>query len=784
MANKFLSDVTVPDSQVRIGHAEPFTPPDVGDGLTWDNTALTARMDVTDAALDPTYAGIQSFLSHDITSTGSAVFAAITGTSSAGVSSDAPGSAFLGALLQAYNGDVTIGVHADAQSLSSGTSPTAITAVWAHASSDYTTGDLSGIWITGVHADVFSTGGGTVDGVRVDVETVSGTVHDRVVGVDVTITNSGTAITDTAFAAGIVIKDTALAGVEAYSLLSEGVNAVSAFQGALSVGTATPTWGQGALTVHGDMGFTDTASAGLRVLNATTVQRDAFASPAAGQTFFDTTEDNMQYYDGANWVVVDRSALWKFNSLKNQETLGALATKITAIQTTPIKVVVVGDSICLFGWVERMADVLMNVHNPLRSAGVRFPYNNLYYQFVPGAVGTPSSTGASRSSVVLADGQIIEHNPTDKTTSLKILYTRRTDGGNLLVYRDGVLLHTINTNGALAYSQLYETSVGTADIYEWSFEADGGVAQIELVNFMAGNETKGFELWNMSKAGSSLDDVIAYPDASLDGLTTLDPDVVIVALGTNNTADITDNLNDYLDAVAVATPNAIQVVSIPYVSDQFTMTEVEAMRAVAITRQLPMIDFASVIGNYSIDASTFAYDMSGIDNVHPTAHMSQTMGTYAAGIVGCDPNMAAVSSSLQTNGTYRGKVHHIVNSDGVVGGSVEIAEAFGKPILGIKELYSDANYEVILSSSSLLSLLGYYGGGLVIGGGGGDATWSVLYRSGALALKTNSTLDMAANRILDVGTPSAVGDATNKAYVDARSFTKGQSYAIINGVFL
>ena len=63
----------------------------------------------------------------------------------------------------------------------------------------------------------------------------------------------------------------------------------------------------GAWTFSGGLSFSGTSEAGLRLNNLTTAERDALGSPLAGQLIWNTTDGQVQRYNGSGWAILGGS---------------------------------------------------------------------------------------------------------------------------------------------------------------------------------------------------------------------------------------------------------------------------------------------------------------------------------------------------------------------------------------------------------------------------------------------------------------------------------------------
>src|SRR5690606_28249323 len=90
-------------------------------------------------------------------------------------------------------------------------------------------------------------------------------------------------------------------------------------------------------------------------------------------------------------------------------------------------------------------------------------------------------------------------------------------------------------------------------------------ARLEGVYLHRRNLDRGLRIWPAVRAGNTTGDFLAHPSWGLDSLTGFDPDLVVIATGTNKASRYLEDLEALIDAVRERTDGDIAV-WVPYLT--------------------------------------------------------------------------------------------------------------------------------------------------------------------------------------------------------------------------
>ncbi len=213
---------------------------------------------------------------------------------------------------------------------------------------------------------------------------------------------------------------------------------------------------------------------------------------------------------------------------------------------------------------------------------------------------TGGSVGVAGWASVLDPGEYAYHSVLAKT--VRVYYTA---GAGSIQVRNGsvggTLLANIDTTAVTGSGNFIDLTVGTElpDVYfgfyfgSLYFVASGGVCTLDAVSLRSAN----VEVVNASHGGYSGNTYTAFPAVGLEPLAKLTPDLVFLALGTNDApGTVVTRCRDLIDAAMAASPNSVFAFIIPPVSLSFTAAEVLLLRdLVAEYDTLELIDLSQLI---------------------------------------------------------------------------------------------------------------------------------------------------------------------------------------------
>lgn len=492
--------------------------------------------------------------------------------------------------------------------------------------------------------------------------------------------------------------------------------------------------------------------------------------------------------DAATKVYVDSSV--KESNLKGSVPyrstgLSSWFTALATAPTTPLNVVIIGDSISVttaFGvlkpWGQRIAEYFTSQgRTPLPQATWRFAYSTqvLGMSSCEGSLHSPAM-GVGGVAMDLTNGQ--KATETAVMDGISVVYSTFSGGGSLEV-RDGVggtLLTTITTNGTTKSSNIWTSSALTRTSRTIEITSVGNTI-LEGVYVHDGTRDKGVRVWTASKSGYTSNDFVTTPSLALDLLDSLNPELVIIATGTNDSAaNYATYMAALIPAVRTHAPNAAVALWLPYFSTAgFNATELAAARAYLDSAPFIALDVPVIDGSVGTPNISARYSS---DSIHPNDTGAEYIAQHIYSVVGGDPfgqsinysvtNKVAIDS-LNTlkapiaNPIFTGLVTAPTISS--VGGVFTVNNVFSYPVLSMKEP-ANAQPQISLSTSTVSSLLGGFNGAGISLGDGTNIPDTNIYRSAANTLKTDDNLVVVsagtvANSVVNI---DATQTLTNKRF--------------------
>lgn len=433
-------------------------------------------------------------------------------------------------------------------------------------------------------------------------------------------------------------------------------------------------------------------------------------------------------------------------------------TALGTASTTPVNVVIIGDSISVttaFGvtkpWGQRIVERFTNNgRTPVPEASWRFAYSTQ-------VLGMTTNQGALHSPVMGMGGVATDLTNGQKATmvatmdGISVVYSKQSGGGDLEV-RDGVggtLLATISTSGTAKSSFIWTSSSLTRASHTIEITSVGNTI-LEGVYVHDGTRDKGVRVWTASKSGYTSNDFATIPSLALDLLDNINPDLVIIATGTNDGAA---NYATYMAALISAVQahsNCDIALWFPYGSTSgFPSTEEAAGRAYIesapfLALNIPVIDAGLGTPNISTRYSP--------DGIHPNDIGAEYIAQHIYSVVGGDPLGQIINygvtnkisaESLDTlkapiaDPTFTGTVSAPILS--MVSGNVLFSNLFTYPYLILKEPGNAANQFSLAGSTFNNAFSGFNGVGFSLGDGTNAADTN-LYRTAANSLKTDDKM--------------------------------------------
>lgn len=452
-------------------------------------------------------------------------------------------------------------------------------------------------------------------------------------------------------------------------------------------------------------------------------------------------------------------------------------TALSTASTTPVNVVIIGDSISVttaFGvtkpWGQRIAERFTNNgRTPIPEASWRFAYSTQ-------VLGMTTNQGALHSPVMGMGGVATDLTNGQKATmvatmdGISVVYSKQSGGGDLEV-RDGAggtLLATINTAGTAKSSFIWTSSALTRASHTIEITSVGNTI-LEGVYVHDGTRDKGVRVWTASKSGYTSNDFATTASLALDLLDNLNPDLVIIATGTNDGAA---NYATYMAALISAVQahsNCDIALWFPYSSSAgFPSSEETPARAYIesapfLALNIPVIDAGLGTPNISTRYSP--------DGIHPNDTGAEYIAQHIYSVVGGDPlgqivnygvtNKISIESldtlkAPKASPTFTGTAAFVdLNFSGANG---NLANFFGYPFFTLKETGNTYSQFQLSTAAFNNALAGFNAPGFTFGSGSaaGDTN---LYRSAANVLKTDDSLNVGADLILTTRTPASASAA-------------------------
>lgn len=407
------------------------------------------------------------------------------------------------------------------------------------------------------------------------------------------------------------------------------------------------------------------------------------------------------------------------------------------------RVVLLGDSISVLNdlsaggyrsWSMRL-DIAMSQQNARKlhtSAGWRAASASTAIRGSTSTTGADLETGIGGYAVRLDVGEVVSWTFTGD--GYDIVRTLGPSDGSLEYRLDGNLVATVSCVGAASATNIssYSTTYGSHTVTATAITA---ACTVEGAYFSSGNRLGGCQVWNAAHSGYTCASFTATPALGLSAITSLDPSLVIIALGTNDAVStFQTNLTALVTAVQARTDASILIIA-PYASAADT-------QANFLTKHTACETVADAMGCGFLSLLTYVGDLSTAgDNGILTAdyiHLAMAGEQMIADVVGQtvmgDPNGY---TGTQWRPGYRGPralegtLRYTASGEGKVT-TIDSGPTAGVT-LGVTDLSSESLPSASLMSKATAVLLGLgSNGGLALGRGG--ATPDVLLSSPSAAM--------------------------------------------------
>lgn len=498
----------------------------------------------------------------------------------------------------------------------------------------------------------------------------------------------------------------------------------------LKVASGLPSWGTGVTSVNGDSGVVtlDKSDIGLSDVDNTSDLDKPLSTQAQYVAYASQQKKFYPQLRGWNAAVAGRA-------------------------TTAARVVMIGDSITHLNCVE-MARRINSMYNPYANTHF-YRAGGTYGGTWGGLTGTFTGTldtnhglgsyggtltGSQEGTLIAAcDGFILSYD------------VQQSGGGDMEIYIDNVLITTINTtDGAISGStesgRLWTSAALTYGNHTLKVKINGGGSvKIGGGFFTAGNRTTGVQVWNAAHTGWNTANFIA-DESTYEATKTLDPDLIVLNLGTNDhgagLATFETNLTAMVQRLKADTPLASIMLVAPYASlDRSDWPDfVDVVKSVAVSEDVAFFDMYAAMGQ--IGAAGDVYDLSG-DNVHPSAKGGDLMSSAL---------VDSITSPVAHNDSPYLKADGSVNITGALvlnlgsNGTMGFGAVFGAPMFVSARAHGDANFDFVMYGGVIGAALGYPGYTMAFGAGGASAYDTAFFRSAASEMT------------IGAGSPSTLGN--------------------------
>ena len=357
---------------------------------------------------------------------------------------------------------------------------------------------------------------------------------------------------------------------------------------------------------------------------------------------------------------------------------GSWATALAAKASAPVDVVILGDSIAeqdtqlgLRSWPYHLERIL---NDRVLSGDITDGWRSAQagVSQIPGstsASGTATNEAIGGRGLTMSNGQTAVYTAT--MDGVSVVYAKDPSYGSLEVRDGATLLATISTTGTAKGGFVWTSGALTSASHTITVTSVGAnrLAGWQIHN---GNRASGVRVWNASRGGSGTDFFTTSAGRGLDLIENLQPDLVILATGTNDAAAATydTRMRALVNAVQAIYAGPIALWIPPVSTGYFAADGPAAGRLIAADEALAVIDAAAATGEHPLETTRWI----GL-GPHPGDEGTVYLASYAAAQLSGDPIGEALRqdylSTLNLYGT---------------GGKVTIAAPQGASSYGLQGL--------------------------------------------------------------------------------------------------
>lgn len=470
--------------------------------------------------------------------------------------------------------------------------------------------------------------------------------------------------------------------------------------------------------------------------------------------------------------------------------LAAWYADLDTADTETVDLVVVGDSITEYDWVNGFWKNLAHKYNSIASTYtnpiVTFQHTNttaLFNKMTSG--GTNSTNGYAALAQTLSNGQTAT-----KTVTCDGLFVLWGEGTGTLTVKDGgsggTTVATIDTSTGDGASNITSIDLTTYASHSIYIESTGDTI-LEGIQPTVGNRTKGVRVWRCAKAGYNVTNFNNSSAISLDFIEKLktftgkDPHVLIQVGYNESVATYPAALTAYVGSLNTIGVGSIGV-WIPWgnPATSNTVAKPPVIRSTAEGLNCAVIDAYRTFGDMSNfnDPYGLSYDGTHPNTTLITYLVAQMLMHYLGDPIGVILSLISTGSMTYT-GTFTGNASTAtlattattattataVDLNLTTNGRVAIVNLFGFAAMTASNSSTDANSAIAFSPKPLASALGYPEASIALGAGGSTALDFYMSRASAGVLgmsaggaaasvqaKVSGTLNSNTTAVGNVGT--------------------------------
>ena len=406
----------------------------------------------------------------------------------------------------------------------------------------------------------------------------------------------------------------------------------------------------------------------------------------------------------------------------------------------PARVVLLGDSLTML-YADRIASRLNSIFNSNANSHFMPPgytgfgtwttwtgtvaANNTLAFHGLGSRGGTLSGSQEGTLAALCDGFVLSYE------------VQNTNGADMLVYIDNVLITTINTTdgaipGAIESGRLWTSSALTYGNHTLKVTRSGtGTVMVGGALYTNGNRAAGVQVWNAGHSGASLPYFLTTDEATFQAIENMSPALVVVHMGTNDygsTATFETNLTSTVQRIKTDNPLASILLVAPYKAVARTdwPDYVQVVKNVSLAESTAYVDaYESMGGLGNADDS---YNLSDPDEVHMNTKGAQLLASTIVSAIQM-PGIDDEAPYLRSDGSVSLTGSLVYN--GGEKGTLGFGNFGGYPLFGGYKVLGDANAEFGMYSGGLATLVGYPGFAMLFGAGGAGALDASFFRSAA-----------------------------------------------------